>query len=97
MVATQPRGAHVVGALDHPMILECDTAAAPQGTGQMWRTRFKRRYVTIVGKLPNPRIPTALQGDRRAAEQPLTSLRLIQGKSQERGSGVNPLYQMESE
>lgn len=86
----------MVGALDHPMILECDTAAAPQGTGQMWRTHFTRRYVTIVGKLPNPRIPTALQRDLKTAVQPLT-LWLIQGKSYERGSGVHPLYQMETE
>lgn len=57
VVATEPRGARAVGALDHPVTLECDTAAAPRGTGQMWRTHFTRRYVTIVGKLPNPKGP----------------------------------------
>lgn len=68
-VATQPRGVHVGcgrgeagrgegegrGGVSpaHPMILECDTAAAPQGTGQVWRTDFTLGHETLVEKLPD--------------------------------------------
>lgn len=45
--------------LDRSMILECDTTAAPRGAGQM--SLFTLRYVTIVGKLTNPRIWSSLQ------------------------------------